>query len=245
MGGEETEVWMIVDIHCHILYGVDDGSDSEQTSRQIIDIMAKQQITDVIVTPHFRRHMFPHPAEKIEEAYQNLSGYAQTKGIHLYPGCEYHVDHDIFHNLQNGRVHTLADTRYVLTEYSYTDDLSRIVEYTQELVMRGYQPVIAHAERCQVFQRKPKLIYEATDAGALIQLNAGSVLGKEGWGVKKTARKLLDLEAADFIASDTHDLDERACHMEECFELVSRKYGEKTARRLFHENAQQILNSRK
>ena len=76
-------------------------------------------------------------------------------------------------------------------------------------------------------------------------LNAGSVLGKEGWGVKKTARKLLDLEAADFIASDTHDLDERACHMEECFELVSRKYGEKTARRLFQENAQQILNSRK
>ena len=96
MGGEESEVWMIVDIHCHILYGVDDGSDSEQTSRQIIDIMAQQQITDVIVTPHFRRHMFPHPAEKIEEAYQNLSGYAQTKGIHLYPGCEYHVDHDIF-----------------------------------------------------------------------------------------------------------------------------------------------------
>ena len=235
----------MVDIHCHILYEVDDGADSAQTSRRIIDDMAHQQITDVIVTPHFRRHMFSYPSDKIEEAYQDLSAYAQEKGIRLYPGCEYHVDHDIYKNLQEGRVHTLADTRYILTEYSYSDGLSRIVEYTQELVMRGYQPVIAHAERYQVFQRKPKLIYEAIDAGAMIQLNAGSVLGKEGWGVKRCARKLLDLEAADYIASDTHDLDERACHMGECRELVSRKYSEKMAQRLFRDNALQILSSRR
>ena len=234
---------MIVDIHCHILYGVDDGSDSAQTSRQILDSMAQQQITDVIVTPHYRRHMFAYPKEEIEESFRDLSHYAKSKGIRLYIGCEYHVDHDIYHNLKGGRVHTLADTRYVLTEYSYSDDLSRIVEYTQELVMRGYQPVIAHAERCQVFQRKPKLIYEAIDAGAMIQLNAGSVLGREGWGVKRTARKLIDLEAADFIASDTHDLTERACHMAECRELISRKYGENAAKRLFWDNARQILSS--
>ena len=236
---------MIVDIHCHILYGVDDGSDSAQTSYQIIDAMAQQQITEVIVTPHFRRHMFSYPSEDIEKSYQDLSEYAKTRGIKLYPGCEYHVDHDIFRNLQESRVHSLADTRYVLTEYSYSDDLSRIVEYTQELVMRGYQPVIAHAERCQVFQRKPKLIYEVTDAGAQIQINAGSILGKEGWGVKRCARKLLDLEAVDYIASDTHDLDERACHMGECRELISRRYGETTANSLFYENAQQILCSRR
>lgn len=234
---------MMVDIHCHILYGVDDGSGSAETSRRIIDSMARQKITDVIATPHYRRHMFAYPQEAIEEAFRNISEYAQSAGIRLYPGCEYHVDHDIYSCLKDKRVHTLADTRYVLTEYSYSDDLPRIVEYTQELVMRGWQPVIAHAERCQVFQRKPKLIFEALDAGAMVQLNAGSILGTEGWGVKRCARKLLDLEAADFIASDTHDLEDRACRMEECRELVSRKYGEETAVRLFEKNAQQILSS--
>ena len=61
--------------------------------------------------------------------------------------------------------------------------------------------------------------------------------------VKRTARKLIDLEAADFIASDTHDLTERACHMAECRELISRKYGENAAKRLFWDNARQILSS--
>ena len=233
----------MIDIHCHILYGVDDGAQDEQTSRAILHRMAETGVTDVIVTPHFRRHMFAYPKAQIEDAFQKLASFSQTLGIRLYPGCEYHVDHDIYSCLKDKRVHTLADTRYVLTEYSYSDDLSRIVEYTQELVMRGWQPVIAHAERCQVFQRKPKLIFEALDAGAMVQLNAGSILGIEGWGVKRCARKLLDLEAADFIASDTHDLEDRACRMEECRELVSRKYGEETAVRLFEKNAQQILSS--
>ena len=231
----------MVDIHCHILYGVDDGSDSMETSRKIIDIMADQQITDVITTPHYRRHMFPYPQEQIEEAFLDLSNYAESKGMRLYPGCEYHVDHNMCDNLQGGRVHTLADTRYVLTEYSYSDDLSRIIEYTQELVMRGYRPVIAHAERCEVLQRKPKFVYDVADAGAMIQINAGSLLGRDGWVVKRCAKKLLDLEAVDFIASDTHDLEERACHMQECRTLVTRKWGEEAARRLFEDNARQIL----
>ena len=233
----------MIDIHCHILYCVDDGADSAQTSRLILDQMATQHITDVIVTPHFRRHMFSYPKQEIEEAYQDLHEYAAALGISLYPGCEYHVDHDIYENLKSHQVHTLADTRYVLTEYSYSDDLSRIIEYSQELVMRGYQPVIAHAERCRVFQRKPELIWDAVDAGAMIQLNAGSLLGEDGRGVKKTAYRILDQEAAHFIASDTHDLKERACRMEACRAQVLKKAGEKYTRELFEENARELLRS--
>ena len=232
----------MIDIHCHILFGVDDGAEDEQVSRAVIDRMAAMGVTDVITTPHFRRHMFAYPNEQIEKAFQLLASYAQTRGICLYPGCEYHVDHDIFTNIESGRVHTLADTRYVLTEYNYSADLSRIVEYTQELVMRGYQPVIAHAERCEVFQRKPKLIEEALDAGALIQVNADSILGLEGWGLKRIARKLMDLDAVDIIASDAHNMTDRTTHMGECRDFVSRKYGEARARELFEETARKILD---
>ena len=141
----------MIDIHCHVLYGVDDGSMDLQISQLMIDQMAQMGVTAVIATPHYRHHMFHYPTQQIEEAYQVLREYAASKQISLFPGCEYHVDHDIFDHLETGRVHSLADTSYVLTEYSYSDSLDRILSYTQELILRGWKPVIAHAERYEVF----------------------------------------------------------------------------------------------
>lgn len=231
----------MIDIHCHILYGVDDGSPDQETSRRMLDRMAQSGVTAVIATPHFRHNMFPYPQDKIEEAYDILREYAASKHISLYPGCEYHVCHDIFEHLETGRVHTLADTGYILTEYSYSDSLDRILNYSQELIMRGWKPVIAHIERCEVFQRKPALAQDVLDSGTMIQVNANAVLGLDGRAAKKTARKLLDLDLVDFIASDAHDLDERVSHMEECFAFVRKKYGDAAASFLFEENQAGIL----
>ena len=139
-------------------------------------------------------------------------------------------------------MHSLADTSYVLTEYSYSDGLDRILDYTQELIMRGWKPIIAHAERYEVFQRNPRLAIEAIDAGAGIQVNANSILGLDGRIVKKTSRKFLDSEIADYIAGDAHDLDERAGHMGECFSFVRKRYGDDTAHLLFEANQGRILS---
>lgn len=185
--------------------------------------------------------MFPYPQRKIDEAYRTLRDYASSKNITLYIGCEYHVDHDIFENLDISRFHTLADTSYVLTEYSYSDDLDRILSYTQELILRGWKPIIAHAERCEVFHRKPLLAEEVVDAGARIQVNSDSVLGLDGRAAKKTARKFLDLDLVDYVASDAHDLSERASHLDECFTFIRKKYGDSTTSMLFEENPGKIL----
>lgn len=232
----------MIDIHCHVLYGVDDGPADQATSQAMIDHMAETGVTGVIATPHFRRHMFSYQVQKIEEAYQRLHEYAASKGVRLFLGCEYHVSHDIFEHLETGRVHSLTDTSYILTEYSYSDSLGRILNYTQELIMRGWQPIIAHAERCEVFQRNPRLIMEAADAGAGIQVNANSVLGLDGRIVKKTSRKFLDLGMVDYIASDAHDLGERAGHLRECFAYIRRKYGDAAADLLFDRNPGRILD---
>ncbi len=232
----------MIDIHCHILYGVDDGAEDITISQRMIDRMAQIGVTDLITTPHFRRHMFSYPVERIEEAYQRLKEYAISKRIRLYPGCEYHVDHDIYANLSSGRVHSMADTHYVLTEYSYSSDLDRILHYTQELIMHGWHPIIAHAERYEVFQRKPLLAEEVLDVGGQIQVNADAVLGLDGRLMKKVTKKLLDYELVDYIASDAHDLDERSTHMDECFAYVRKRYGDETAHILFEENARRILD---
>ena len=231
----------MIDIHCHVLYGVDDGAPDLSTSQAMIDHMAKTGVTDVIATPHYRHHMFSYPSQKIEEAYQRLREYAASVGVDLSIGCEYHVDHDIFDHLETSRVHTLADTSHVLTEYYYSDSLDRILSYTQELIMRGWKPIIAHAERCEVFQRKPRMVIEAADAGAGIQVNADSILGLDGRLVKKTSRKFLDLGIVDYIASDAHDMDERAGHMEQCYTFIRKKYGEDITHMLFEKNPGKIF----
>ncbi len=235
----------MIDIHCHILYGVDDGSPDEDTSRKLVDRMSQIGVTDIIVTPHYRRHMFAYPSDKIEEAYRIVREYASGKGINLYPGCEYHVDHEIFDHLKNGRIHTLADTDYVLTEYSYSSELDRITEYTRELVMRGWRPVIAHAERYEVFQRKPAFIEDVIDAGGQIQVNADSVLGLEGRIQKKAVKKMLERGFVEYIASDAHDLTDRATHMDECYSYIRKKYGEELSERLFEHNPRKILRARR
>lgn len=231
----------MIDIHCHILYGVDDGSPDFETSCRMIDQMAQSGVSAVIATPHFRQSMFSYPLQKVEYAFARLHAYAAERHVSLFPGCEYHVSHEIFAHLENGRVHTLADTNYVLTEYSYTSELNRILHYTQDLIMCGWRPIIAHAERYELFQRKPKLAEEVLDAGAQIQVNADSVLGLDGRAVKKCSRRLLDLSLVHYIASDAHDLEERASHLSECYALVQKKYGEETAALLFEENPLHIL----
>ena len=231
----------MIDIHCHILYGVDDGSPDYETSCGMIDCLADEGVSAIIATPHYRHQMFLYPVQQIEEAFFHLSAYAAARQITLFPGCEYHVNHDIFSHLENGRVHTLADTDYVLTEYSYTSELARILDYTQELVMRGWRPIIAHAERYEVFQRKPRLAEEVIHQGAQIQVNADSVLGLDGRGIRKCALKLLELGAVDYIASDSHDLDERAPHLEECRSLIRKRFGEESAQILFEKNPRKIL----
>ena len=232
----------MIDIHCHVLYDVDDGAGDLQTSQAMIDSMARSGVTGIIATPHLRQQMFSYPVNRIEEAYHELREYAASKGVSLYLGCEYHVGHEIFGHLETGRIHTLADTNYVLTEYSHADSLDRIVNYTQELIMRGWKPVIAHAERYGVFQRNPHLAAEAADAGAGIQVNANSILGLDGRILKKTAKKLLDLDMVDYIASDAHDMGERAGHMGECYSYILKKYGNDSAQRLFEQNPGRILD---
>ncbi len=235
----------MIDIHCHILYDVDDGAEDAMTSRDMIDRMAKNGVTDIFATAHFRRHMFYYPIDKVEEALHTLKRYAFAKNVRIHAGCEYHVDHEIFDNLTSGRVHSMADTSYVLTEYSYSSDLDRILHYTQELLMRGWHPIIAHVERYEVFQRNPLLAEDVVDAGAQIQVNADAVLGLDGRLLKKTTKKLLAHGLVDYIASDAHDMNERASHMKECFDYVGKKYGPETADALFEDNARRILQSEK
>ncbi len=235
---------MIIDIHNHTLFGVDDGAQSMDESVEMLVAAREQDIRKIILTPHYRRGMFSYPLEKIKENFEKLKVEAAGLDIELYLGCEYHVNSEIVEHVQSGRCLTLGGSDYILTEYSYQTEYSAMVEYTNRLFSCGYIPVIAHVERYQCMQKKPVLCAELANKGALIQINADSVLGRAGFSAKQFCKKVLKNGWVDIVASDAHNLTDRACNLKECRAYIEKKYGSEYAKLLFCDNPMRILENR-
>lgn len=231
----------MIDIHNHLLFGVDDGPSGMEESILMLKEAKKQGITDIVLTPHYRRGMFRFDNDLIEEHYQKLIPYAKEIGIRLHLGTEYHVNSDITEYLESKRCYTLAESEYVLTEYGYDVEYSYITQRTRELLRNGYVPVIAHVERYACLIHNPELIFELGKFGALIQVNAGAIVGEEGFSTKQYCKKLLKNGWIDIVASDSHGVKKRACHMRRCYEYISKKYGEKMATHLMVINPGKIV----
>lgn len=230
----------IIDIHCHILHGVDDGSKSLEEAVNALKKASEEGIKTIILTPHYRKNMFETPTEKIIEQFRELYPYAKEAGVQIYPGCEYHVDGDLIDDICEERHFTLARSKYVLTEYSSAHSFSYIREHTYEVISSGYIPVLAHVERYPALVDGGDSIIELSEMGARIQLNADAVLGLDGKKAKKFCLKVLHAELADFIASDCHGINYRPSHLAECCAFVERKFGENEAKRIFVDNPKHI-----
>lgn len=235
---------MFIDIHNHTLFGVDDGPKHIELAKEMLLDAKKQDALAIILTPHYRRGMFGYPLAEIEENFQKLKDFSESIGIQLFLGCEYHVNSEIITNIQSGRCKTLAGSDYVLTEYSHETEYSYIAEQTNCLISCGYIPVIAHVERYKCIQKKPQLCAELSHMGALIQVNADSILGLEGFKTKRLCKKMLSQEWIDIVASDSHDMTARASHMKQCKINLEKRYGEEYADQLFIQNPMRILKNR-
>ncbi|MCD7708559.1 MAG: hypothetical protein LUI02_01640 [Clostridiales bacterium] len=231
----------MVDIHCHLLYGVDDGAATIEESVAMLERAREQGITAIILTPHYRHGMFPYPKKEIEEHYVALQPYAQKLEIALALGTEYHVDSEVVEAMDGHRCRTMAGSRYVLSEYSHDTEYSYIYKMTREMIAHGYMPVLAHVERYACMTEDIDLAGEIQNLGAWIQLNADAVLGLEGRGPKKYCRQMLEEGYVDVIASDSHGIKERACHMSGCREYIAKKFDPQLADRLMDENPSTIL----
>lgn len=231
---------IMIDIHCHLLYGVDDGAKTMEESVAMLEEAKAQGISAIILTPHYRHGMFAYPKEQIEEHYRLLEPYAQKLGIYLALGTEYHVNSHIVEALDSGRCRTMAGSRYVLCEYSHDSEYTYMYQMTQELILHGYVPVLAHVERYGALADL-QLVEELRNLGAWITVNADAVLGLEGMGPKKYCKKMLKAECVDVIASDSHGVRQRANHMAKCYEFIEKKFDKAYAGQLFVTNPKKIL----
>ncbi len=232
------------DMHCHIIPEVDDGSDSIEESLAILDTEVRAGVTDIILTPHFRPEMFETDRDFVEEQYCLLKQAAAEvfPDLHLYLGCEYHSNHDMHEMLRADPRYRMLGTNFVLLEFSSAHTGSYIREQTYSLISRGFRPIIAHCERYRPVSTNIKLAEELVDMGAELQVNADSVIGRDGWGIKRFCRKLMKLGLLSYIGSDAHNMMDRRCHMGECIAYVEKKMGREYAERIMRSNPQGIID---
>ena len=235
----------MIDVHCHLLYQVDDGPGTLEESVAMLQEASRQGIEAIILTPHYRHGMFPYEKPLIEEHFSKVETYANKLGIALYLGTEYHVDSYMMEAFTSGRCYALADSQYILTEYASSSDWEFARKMTQESLRYGYIPILAHVERYGFVMEDIQNLEELRKMGALIQINADAVLGLEGRRIKKLCKTLLKEDLVDVIASDSHGVQSRSCNMRRAYDYVAKRYGKDTAELLFCMNPAQILTERK
>jgi protein-tyrosine phosphatase len=143
------------DMHCHIIPDVDDGARDIDVSINILKKEYQDGISNIILTPHFREGMFETPEEKIRENYLLLKERVREEipDMNLYLGCEYHVNMDMEEQLSERTQFRLADSRYVLLEFSGADSAAYIKERVYVALSLGYHPILAHIERYPAWRR--------------------------------------------------------------------------------------------
>lgn len=229
------------DVHCHILPGVDDGAKTLEDSMRLITKEYQDGVRSIILTPHFRKRMFEPSQERIFNAYEALCNAVQGMDIQLYLGCEYHVNMNIVSDLKTGERSTMAGSRYALCEFSSGDNATFIKERCYHLISSGLIPILAHIERYPALTDDFDLIEELVDLGCHMQVNAGSILGDDGFRAKRFCKKLIKLDLLNFIGSDAHDMKERPPRLGDCAAYLEKKYGKEYARRILCDNPSMIV----
>ena len=234
-----------IDIHCHILPGVDDGSPDMATSLEMLRIADKNGITYLILTPHHKpMHHNVSPEHNVVYR-KKLQEAAKEAGIKakLFSGNEIYYSDETMEELMEGKICSLAGSDYVLVEFHPTNPYKAIQNAVSRVQAAGFIPIIAHVERYSDIVSHPSRVKDLIEMGSFIQVNASSIMGKYGFGISHFTKKLLKEELVHFVASDAHDTGRRAPDLLDCRNYVERKYGEDYRKKLFFTNPANVIRN--
>lgn len=235
-----------VDLHCHILPGIDDGARNMAQSQRMLRMAAEDGIRTVIATPHHKAHRQSATPETVTQLVAQLQNWLDEEKIpiKLYTGNEILYRHETDNLLEAKQVCTLADSFYVLVEFSPKDDYSYIKHGVQEILMAGYAPIVAHIERYDALASHIDHIEELVDMGAYMQVNASSVEGHHGFWEKRKILRWIKEGLVHFVGTDAHDEEHRIPQISKSAQVVAKKCGEDVAHRIYVEHPQYILRNK-
>jgi len=235
-----------VDIHCHLLPGIDDGAVSWDDSLAMARLAASDGITTVVATPHQLGSYGPNHGDAIRASCRRLQELLdqQSVGLRVLPGADVRIEPDMLRKIHTGEVVTLADhRRYVLLELPHElyFPLNRLL---REFRAAGLIGILSHPERNQGILGQPKVLEPLVDAGCLLQVTAGSLVGTFGPQVKKFAELLVVQGLAHFVATDAHGWKSRRPLMRRAFERVAEITGHRVATELCCGNPASVVANR-
>ena len=237
---EDVKERFYTDLHTHILPSVDDGSIDMDMSLEMIYTEVKQGARYLILTPHFRFE--ENDIDIIRDEFSKLQQIVKDADlpIELYLGGEIYYDTSTIEKLVSGQILTMADTRYVLVEFSPTVAFQYLTHAMDELLMAGYYPILAHVERYQFIAEDFSKVEELIDKGVYIQVNANSFLNHPK---KKTLIRLLKDGDIHFVGTDCHRTDWRPVNLQETCRYLADYIDREDYCRVFFENPQKLLNN--
>ncbi|MFZ3577496.1 tyrosine-protein phosphatase [Virgibacillus sp. DJP39] len=235
----------MIDINCHILPGMGDGSKSLTETYKMAEIAAQQGITQIIATPHHENGDDATSADNILAAVDYLNSKLIQEGVPLtiLPGQVTRVYGEILDGIQSGEVLPLNKTsEYILIDLPKGHVPSYLTQLQFDMQIAGYKPIIAHPERNQELFDNPDKLYRMVKNGALIQITAASLVGKTGKKVQKFVHQMIEANLVHFIASEAQAWNKRSFFMKEASDIVRSEYGNATLHQ-FIENGQCVIDN--
>jgi protein-tyrosine phosphatase len=224
----------MIDIHHHLLWGLDDGSTSVENSIAMAKMAVADGITHVVCTPHANGQYVYEPqvvAQKIDELQWMLD--EKKIPLKLGRGCDFHMSYD---NIQEAKLKparfSVNGLGYLLVELPDYGLSQGLTETFYQLRLAGLTPILTHPERNSTLQADHRRLVEWLRAGLLIQVTAGSVVGRMGKQAHKMAHQLLSDKWVHFLATDAHNVTSRPPKMQDAFDIVAQKYGPEYAHAL-------------
>ncbi len=234
----------MIDIHCHILNNVDDGACDISESINSLKLAEEAGFTDIILTPHYIKDYYENSIDNIKPVIKDLKQtvYSNNILVNLHHGNEIYINEDLVNFVQSGLASTLAKSRYVLFELPFNQTLFITNNVIDDLLQKGYIPVLAHPERYEFVQQDVNDLIKLIHKGVLIQSNYGSLLGQYGNESYKTLLHMLKCNMVHFLASDTHRHGNVYANFDKVLKILSKNITQEYIRDLTTNNAKYILN---
>jgi protein-tyrosine phosphatase len=231
----------LIDIHSHVLFGLDDGARTPEESLAMVRMAAEHGTTDLVATPHANLN-FKFDPERVAERMAQVRE-AAGGALRLHAGCDFHLSFDnIQDSIQHPRKYTINQQRYLLVEFS---DLL-IFKNTEDIFARlrdaGMTPIVTHPERNGLLRQRAEAIARWVDQGARVQLTAQSLTGTFGRRAQDFSRQLLDRRLVHVVASDGHDCERRPPVLDQAYAWLRKSYGEAAATALCVTNPRAALS---
>ena len=225
----------MIDIHHHLLPGLDDGARDLDISLAMVEMAIADGITHIACTPHASHSYYFDPEHnatvfaELQDAVSSRFGDQMTLGL----GCDFHL---MFDNIEDAQRHptryTINGHNYLLAEFPDSAIAPNTAQTFYQLSLSGMTPIITHPERNPILARQPERMADWLQAGALIQVTASSLTGRFGPQAERAAHWLLDHQWVHFLATDAHNIQSRPPQLRPAFNRVAELYDLATAERL-------------